>query len=51
MVHETAQDLPIETPVTQDSTRPAIAGVIMRLLAEAGFSSLSFHGVATRAGV
>ena len=48
---QTAQDLPGGVKQRPDSTRPAISGVIMRMLAEAGFSSLSFHGVATRSGV
>jgi AcrR family transcriptional regulator len=50
-VTHTAQDLPQGVKQRPDSTRPAISGVIMRMLAEAGFSSLSFHGVATRSGV
>jgi EmrB/QacA subfamily drug resistance transporter len=45
-----AQDLPGKL-VPQDPARPAVAGAVLRLLAEAGFSSLNFHGVATRAGV
>ncbi len=50
-MHEAAQDLPGEVTVRQDPARPAIAGSVMRLLAEAGFSSLNFSGVATRSGV
>jgi EmrB/QacA subfamily drug resistance transporter len=50
-VHHTAQTLPTETVVSQDPARPAIVGATMRLLAEAGFSSLHFSGVATRAGL
>jgi AcrR family transcriptional regulator len=50
-VHGTAQDLPDDIDLRQDPARPAISGIVMRLLAEAGFSSLSFHGVATRAGL
>ena len=50
-VTHTAQDLPGPVKQRPDSARPAIAGVTMRMLAEAGFSSLSFHGVATRAGL
>ena len=45
---KTSPEVSSERP---DSTRPAISGVIMRMLAEAGFSSLSFHGVATRSGI
>ena len=51
VVDLTAQDLPAQAVVRQDPTRPAIAGATMRALADAGFSSLSFHGVATRAGL
>jgi EmrB/QacA subfamily drug resistance transporter len=50
VVHQTAQDLS-GRDVRPDPSRPAIAGVVLRCLAEAGFSSLSFHGVATRGGV
>jgi AcrR family transcriptional regulator len=50
-VEGAAQDLPPEVQVRQNPARPAIAGTVMRLLCEAGFSSLSFSGVATRAGV
>ena len=50
-VHGTAQDLPVGVTRRQDPTRPAVSGVVLRLLAEAGFSSLNFHGVATRAGL
>ncbi len=51
VVHDTAQDLPDEIDLRQDPARPAISGIVMRLLAEAGFCSLNFHGVATRAGL
>ncbi len=48
---ESARRLPADVAVPVDPSRPAAAPALLRLLSEAGFSSLSFHGVATRAGL
>jgi EmrB/QacA subfamily drug resistance transporter len=46
LIVETARRLPIESRRRRD-----LAGAALQSLAEAGFSSLTFHGVATRAGI
>ena len=46
LVIATAQRLPAEARAPRD-----VAGSVLQLLAEAGFSSLTFHGVASRSGV
>jgi EmrB/QacA subfamily drug resistance transporter len=50
-LEESARRLPADVAVPIDPSRPAAAPAFLRLLSEAGFSSLSFHGVATRAGL
>lgn len=46
LIVETARNLPIGARRKRD-----VAGAALQSLAEAGFSSLTFHGVATRAGI
>jgi EmrB/QacA subfamily drug resistance transporter len=50
-VQGAALDLGADVEVTQDRSRPAAANAVLRRLAEAGYSSLSFAGLATRSGI